>query len=121
MSRGNGLKKNDFDLVKTIMRDIPIGDKEAQTDYFVRLKETHPDIPSRSTLNMIFRAQNYEEFCKIRSGYNGKKARAIPVKTEPEAESEEDIEAVKIRVSFELGETAKKAIDGLLALAGVKL
>ena len=32
MSRGNGLKKNDFDLVKTIMRDIPIGDKEAQTD-----------------------------------------------------------------------------------------
>ena len=32
-----------------------------------------------------------------------------------------DPEALKIRVSFELGETARKAIDGLLALVGVRL
>lgn len=35
--------------------------------------------------------------------------------------SEEENEALRIRVSFELGETAKKAIDGLLALVGVTL
>ena len=35
--------------------------------------------------------------------------------------SEKENEDLRIRVSFELGETAKKAIDGLLALAGVTL
>ncbi len=38
-----------------------------------------------------------------------------------EVTAAEDNEALRIRVSFELGETAKKAIDGLLALVGVKL
>jgi hypothetical protein len=32
-----------------------------------------------------------------------------------------DYEALCVRVSYELGETARKAIDGLLALVGVKL
>lgn len=39
--------------------------------------------------------------------------------TEPNDKS--DPEALRIRVSFELGETARRAIDGLLALVGVKL
>lgn len=39
--------------------------------------------------------------------------------TEQVAENDPDI--LRVRVSFELGETARKAIDGLLALVGVKL
>ena len=35
--------------------------------------------------------------------------------------TEYDPDSLRIRVSFELGETARKAIDGLLALVGVKL
>ena len=40
---------------------------------------------------------------------------------QPPSSPEEENESLRIRVSFELGETAKKAIDGLLALVGVKL
>ena len=129
-----GLSKHEFDRIKTIMRDTPIDidNGETQVNYFERLRAKGHDLPSRSTLNMIYRSQNYKEYCELRSSYNKKKSAANEEPNllaglaeedckEPEETAEYDGEMVKIRVAFELGDTAKRAIDGLLALAGVKL
>ena len=69
-----GLTNDDFIRIKTIMQLNPKQNEETQKDYFARLKENHPlaILPSRATLNIIFRSENYEKFCKIRSGYNGR-------------------------------------------------
>ena len=134
----NGLSKQDFDRIKTIMRDIPIDidNGETQVKYFERLKAQWTGLPCRSVLNMIYRSQNYKEYCELRASYNGKKKNIVTQEPAPDTETveddtkepapdtetvEDDNEVVKIRVAFELGNTAKLAIDGLLALAGVKL
>lgn len=129
-----GLSKHEFDRIKTIMRDTPIDidNGETQVNYFERLRAEGHDLPCRSTLNMIYRSQNYREYCELRSSYNKKKSEVNEEpdllaglseedSKEPDETAEYDNEVVKIRVAFELGDTAKRAIDGLLALAGVKL
>ena len=134
----NGLSKQDFDRIKTIMRDIPIDidNGETQVKYFERLNAQWDGLPCRSVLNMIYRSQNYKEYCELRASYNGKKKNIVTQEPdllselaeedtkEPADDTEtveDDDEVVKIRVAFELGDTARLAINGLLALVGVKL
>ena len=78
------------------------------------------------TVQRVRRFQDYSEYEKASHLAAYKKGPDKPKQIEENPLEEEDIaecdpEALKIRVSFELGETARKAIDGLLALVGVKL
>lgn len=81
---------------------------------------------SSVTVQRVRRFQDYSEY-EIAShiaAYKKDPDKSKRLEEEPlkdEGSTEYDSEVLKIRVSYELGETARRAIDGLLALVGVKL
>ena len=91
---------------------------------------------SPDTIRTVDYSRDYEDFVKtptkeLRKRRKKEKEEQLQIKVDDivaaaNDESNEDneefgIDDLRVRVSFELGETAKRAIDGLLALVGVKL
>jgi hypothetical protein len=80
------------------------------------------------TVRRIYKSDTIAEYKKRLKDWNPagdkpaaqlEKQEQVPDRTPEHAA--DNPEELKIRVSFELGETARRAIDGLLALVGVKL
>lgn len=80
-------------------------------------------ITARSTVTIqrVNKWRHYPDYEKNSHQAANKRGSSVNEDTQIVNESaEESYEALLLRVSFELGETARKAIDGLLALVGVK-
>lgn len=132
-----------FQQSVNILKSFQKNEGETQKAYYERLQKNYGLKPSRATLQLIEKAMvgnddvkeahaKYKELTRKREADRKMRDKEKKEK-EPEQQkmdihmpvfaipTEEENEALRIRVSFELGETAKKAIDGLLALVGVKL
>ena len=116
MARGAYLKKEEYDYIKLL---------HSQGKNCTEIVKTTGR--SEKTVRRAIRTSDF-------ANYNAVNKEERKIRNEREAEqlnmnldglqlssSDEEIEALRIRVSFELGEAAKRAIDGLLALVGVKL
>lgn len=126
MARGPRLTREEYDFIKLLIL------KNKSTDYMCERVKRSPD-----TVRCVKYSTDYEDFLKTPTKElrrRGKKESDHQISVDefcqrleekkpiiPEDKEEEiDPEELKIRVSIEIGETARKAIDGLLALVGVK-
>lgn len=126
MARGPRLKKEEYDFINLLIA------KDQSTDEICRRVMRSPD-----TVRCVKYSTDYDDFLKtptkeLRKRRKQEDDHQISVDEFcqhiesnqmiiPEAnEKENDPDDLKIRVSLEIGETARKAIDGLLALVGVR-
>ena len=133
---------DEFRSIFNIMDSVKPLDNEPYNKYFVRLHDDYGVSRSRTSLQTITKAKKaspndekaaYEMYKKLSKGRQRnrkekEKLKQIEMDLTPAGEQEGknneeliDPEALRVRVSFELGETARKAIDALLALVGVRL
>jgi sporulation-control protein spo0M len=132
----NMLPKNEFEKIKKAMEIIPQKKDESQNMYFKRISENIENPRSRTTLQLVCRAiknsdddidQAYDLYAEYSRSKCHEKKRKEPEQLKMDIPMPDDSPAVEengtinIRVSVELGENAKKVIDGLLTLMGVKL
>jgi IS30 family transposase len=116
MARGTYLNKAEYDYIKLLYSQgkncTEIVKTTGRSEKTVRRAIRTSDFANYNAVN--------KEERKIRNEREAEQMNMNFDSLQP-VHSDEENEALRIRVSFELGETAKKAIDGLLALAGVKL
>lgn len=127
MARGPRLTREEYDFIKLLIL------KNKSTDYMCERVKRSPD-----TVRCVKYSTDYDDFLKTPTKELRKRRKQEDdhqisvdevcqhiIKSNqiiiPEAnEKENDPDDLKIRVSLEIGETARKAIDGLLALVGVR-
>lgn len=132
----NMLPKNELEIIKKAMEIIPQKKDESQNKYFKRISENIVNPRSRTTLQLVCRAikesdgdidKAYDLYVEYsRSRVHEKKRKEydqlkMDITMPDDSPAVEENGTIHIRVSVELGENAKKVIDGLLTLMGVKL
>lgn len=117
MARGSYLKKEEYEYIKLLCS------KGKSCTEIVKITGR-----SEKTVRRAMRTSDFDNYnCvnkeerRIRNEREAEQLNMSLDTLQPLTSSDEENQALRIRVSFELGEAAKRAIDGLLALVGVKL
>lgn len=125
MGRGVSVKEHEYMYIKELLS------KGSSAEEIAKKLSRSPD-----TIRTVDYSRDYEDFVKtptkeLRKRRKKEKEEQLQIKVDDivaavndetnEDDEELSFDDLRIRVSFELGETAKRAIDGLLALVGVKL